>query len=67
MTFIVGEELLSADAMENFAQADGFGAEGYAVLDMTAFWFEQHGKGAVEIDFRGVMIRWRAALRSECL
>lgn len=58
MTFIVGDRLLSVDEMEEFAQADGFGAEGYGVLDMTSFWFEQHGKGAEKIDFRGVLIRW---------
>ncbi len=51
--------LLGCDAMKAFAQADGFGEEtGFGLLKMAKFWFETHGKGVEEIDFRGVVIRW---------
>ena len=50
---------LGSDAMERFAQADGFGESGYAILDMAAFWFAAHGRGVDEIDFAGFVIAWR--------
>ena len=62
LSFWVNDTLLGCDAMERFAQADGFGneAEPIAVLDMAAFWFAAHGRGVDEIDFRGFLIAWRS-------
>ena len=59
MTFTFDGVILGCDAMERFAQADGFGEDGYAVLDMAAFWFATHGHGVDEIDFSGFVIAWR--------
>ena len=60
MSFFIDGVLLGCDAMEAFAQADGFGADGgIAVLDMAAFWFDAHGGAGDEIDFAGVVIRWQ--------
>ena len=59
ISFDVDGVRLGSDAMERFAEADGFGESGYAALDMCGFWFETHGPDADEIDFEGVVIRWR--------
>ncbi len=42
-------------AQSEFARDDGFAN----IDDMADFWFEQHGRGAKEIDFKGVLIRWK--------
>ena len=64
----LGDILLDGRAMENFARADGFGeATGYGALEMSAFWFEIHGCGVSEIDFRGVVIRWAPLVSMEAL
>ena len=52
---------LNAATMNCLAREDGFAD----VLDMTAFWFDQHGREATEIKFEGVLLRWGGLLRWE--
>lgn len=65
MTFILDGVVLDCDAKEQFARADGFGESGCAALDMAAFWFETHGRGADEIDFHGFVIAWQPLVAPE--
>lgn len=60
LVFHVGGQVLSADEMEAFAVADGFGAGGgFAVLDMCAFWLDRHGpRGEDMLTFSGWCIAW---------
>jgi len=62
LIFVVGDHQLSCQEMDELAEADGFDGSntGFnAVMDMTAFWFENHGKGKDLIEFEGVLIKWR--------
>lgn len=59
--FWIGNRHLSCAEMESFARADGFGSSGFAVLEMTEFWFDTHPPDqGDDIDFRGVLIGWQA-------
>jgi len=60
LIFVVGDHQLSCDEMNEFAEQDGFsgGDYGLPVFDMTAFWFENHGKRQDLIEFEGVLIKW---------
>lgn len=58
--FTIDGTRLMPTAMHIFAVEDGFGS----LDDMISFWFEQHGRGAPEILFDGVLIRWNLEERA---
>lgn len=60
-TWWLDDKRLNKSEMHQLALADGFTGEhsGFAARDMSDFWFERHGAAGDDLDFEGVLIRWR--------